>query len=366
MHRQEPFYGLARLLIVTITLIALSSEPSLAGPWDNLKDAGDAAYQKGDYLKAEKCLREATIEAEKFKDTDKRRATTIYNLALVLQAQGSYVESEQIYLQALDLLGKSYGENSDRVTQVYNQLAELNKAQDALSKAEGYYLKALSLCEKMYGAESAALAPQLDKLAEFYAEQETYDQAEPLYIRALKLTKDTAGADQRALCIRQSHLADMYVQQGKYSQAEPLYASALKTADASLEIDDVETGKICYAYGSLFYDQNQYSQAEPLFRRALEIANKRAPGDMALIQANLAFDLDMQEKYGDAELIYSKCLTGLANHEDDAALMYCLKNYLKHFTLQKKKEEAAQIADRIKILKSGYKPKSVETQRPAP
>src|SRR5450631_1133921 len=74
--------------------------PCLAGSkWDDLKKAGDAAYGAADYEEAEKQFQAALVEASRFQENDKRRGTTVYNLALVLQTEEKYSQAEPLYLQ---------------------------------------------------------------------------------------------------------------------------------------------------------------------------------------------------------------------------------------------------------------------------
>lgn len=323
-----------------------------ASKWDGYKKAGDAAYEAGDYAKAEQEFSDALKEAEKFEENDKRRATTIYNLALVLQTEQKFDEAEKYYKLSIDSLGKAFGAEHEKVAMAMTNLAEVYKMKEDLKQAEEYYLKGLEVYQKIYNDTNPELAAALDSVADFYAEQEEYAKAEPLYRHALDISKNAVGADKPETGKRLSHFAEFFCVQGKYAPAEPLFANALKIAEKTDGPDSADVGKICFNYGGLYYDQSQFPQAEKYFKRAIEISRKLNPDEVPMMQASLGDVLDMQGKHDEAEKVYKESLTALEKNADPNALIACLKNYQKHLNMSNKKEEAKQIGVRIKELKT--------------
>lgn len=320
--------------------------------WILYKRAGDAAYESGNYVLAEEQFRNAAKESETFGVNDKRHATTIYNLALVLQSEDKYSEAEGVYQQAAALIGKAYGENSDRLGQVYEQLAELRKVQDDIKDAENYYLKSLAINEKVYGNDKPEMAQALDSVAEFYEEQEIFDKAEPLYRRALDISRATIGAESLETAKREAHFAEFFFIQGKFAVAEPLFASALRISDKVSGPDSVDSGKIAYDYADFYYEQGQFAQAVPLYQRAIAIAKSHAPADVAMMESCLGNTFDRLGNYAEAEKQYQDALARLAKNPDQPVLLECLKHYQRHFNLQMKKDEAAKISARIREVRA--------------
>ncbi len=338
--------------------------------WTILKKAGDASYEAGNYAEAEEKFKAASVESDKFEETDKRRAMTTYNLALALQTQEKYAEAEPYYRQAINLLSQSYGPDTDRVAQVYQQLAEMRKMQDDMKGAEELYQQSLPIFEKAYG-EKAQLTVVLDAFGDFYADQEEFDKAEPQYLRAIDISRKTIGANKLETAKREVRLADMYCLQGKFTQAEPLYQTALKTSEDAAGPESEEVGKIAFNYGSLLLDQSQYPEAEAQFRQAIKVAEICAPTDIPLMEASLGKSLDMQKKYAEAQKTYLDAISRCEQTGDNATLIQCLKNYFRHFDIQNKKDDAAKIASRLKDIRSKVgtltprAPRSTPSQRPA-
>lgn len=333
------------------TSIALAPCAFAASRWDQHKKAGDSAYESGDYAKAEKEFTAALEEASKFEETDKRRATTIYNLALVLQTQEKFDRAEAMYKQSIDMLAKAFGAEHEKVAMAYTNLAEVRKMQDDLKQAEEYYLKSLAIYEKAYGDANGEMANALDAVADFYAEQEEYDKAEPLYKRALEISKKVVGADKAETGKRMAHLAEFYCVQGKYAPAAPLFSSALEITEKTSGAESLDTAKLSFNYGGMYYDQSQFAQAEKYFKRAIDISRKLAPTDVPGMQASLGDVLDMQGKHDEADTVYKEALSHLEGG-DAGPLIACLKNYQKHLSMTNKKDEAKQVGVRIKELKA--------------
>lgn len=340
-------------ILATCLCYSIAFQPAFAGSkWDNLKKAGDAAYESGNYDKAEEQFRAALKEAESFEEDDKRRATTAYNLALVLQTEEKFDEAATTYKQAIDLLGKAFGADNEKVASALVNLAEVLKLKDDLKGAEENYQKALAVYEKAYGDSKPEMADALDTVADFYAEQEEYDKAEPLYKRALEVSHKQIGSDKYETAKRMAHLGEVYCVQGKYAPAEPLFAAAMDVTEKTKGKDSLELSKIAFNMGGLHYDQSHFAAAEKYFKRAIDISRKMAPQDVPMMEASLGDVLDMQGKHGEAETVYKKAITELEKNNDTNNLVSCLKNYQKHLNMENKKDEAKQVGARIKELKA--------------
>ncbi len=75
-----------RWLLVGLVCLALAAVAYVflqVTPWETYMDAGDKAYQQGNYPEAEKQLEAAVKEAEGFGPQDPRLATSLNNLAEV-------------------------------------------------------------------------------------------------------------------------------------------------------------------------------------------------------------------------------------------------------------------------------------------
>jgi tetratricopeptide (TPR) repeat protein len=343
----------APLLCYTLCLSGLSGLPAYAGSkWDSLKKAGDAAYEAGNYDKAEEQFRAALKEAQNFEPDDKRLATTSYNLALVLQTEEKFDEAAAQYKTSIDLLTKAFGADHEKVAGAWVNLAEILKLKDDLKGAEENYQKALAIYEKCLGDTKPEMADALDTVADFYAEQEEYAKAEPLYKRALDISRKQLGDDKYETAKRMAHLAEVYCVQAKYAPAEPLFVQALDITEKAKGKDSLELSKIAFNMGGLHYDQGHFPAAEKYFKHSIEIARKLAPQDVPMMEASLGDVLDMQGKHAEAETVYKGAIAALEKTSDANGLINCLTGYRKHLNMDNKKDEAKQVGVRIKELKA--------------
>jgi tetratricopeptide (TPR) repeat protein len=174
-------------------LVLLSpSAPAQEAQWQTYLDDGTKAYQAGRYSEAEKLLKLALTEAERFGPSDLRLATSLNSLAVLHKAQGKY------------------------------------------DQAEPLYKRALAIWEKALGPEHPDVATSLNNLAGLYHDQGKYDQAEPLYKRALPIMEKALGPEHRDVATSLNNLAGLYKAQGKYGQAEPLCKRALAIKEKAL------------------------------------------------------------------------------------------------------------------------------------
>src|ERR1700730_6450333 len=93
------------MLVGGVILVSRLGIGSAEGPeWNDAMRAAQKAFDEVRYADAERSLRIAVTEAEKFASEDRRLATSIGRLGLALYFQGKYAEAEEVYLQALAVL----------------------------------------------------------------------------------------------------------------------------------------------------------------------------------------------------------------------------------------------------------------------
>lgn len=388
----------SRIGFLTISLsLALACPAAYAvTKFEQLNTQAENFYKTRNYAEAQKCFEQALKEGEKLEASDKRVATTYYNLALCFQAQGSYADAEKNMVKSLELMKFVYGAEHQRVAQVFMDLADLYLEQagqenkpELKARAAENYKKGIEIFEKIYtqstGQEEGGEAPKTKKaagarvepqetaadlsnalrlLADFYAQEEQFDQADPLYKRSLELEEFAEGPESKDLAKHKARVAEFYCVQAKYKPAEPLFKDALAIYD-KVDPNSVETANLLYNYGGFFYDQGLYGDAEVMFKRAIKIFEKDPDqNDQDIAQKNIALGdvLDMQGKSEEAHAIYKKSIAALEKQEDKAPLIQCLKQYQKHLLMQNNKDEAGKVAIRIKDLRASQKKAQQETK----
>ncbi len=316
--------------------------------------AGNEAYQRGNYAEAVAQFEAALREAEKFGSVDLRLATSLNSLALLYRAQGRYAEAEPLYQRSLGIREKSLGAEHPDVAQSLNNLAELYRvqgryaeaeplyqrslailekvlepghphvarsfnnlavlyrAQGRYAEAELLYKRALAILEKVLGPEHPDVAASLNNLAELYRAQGRYEEAEPLYQRALALAEKALGPEHPAVAAYLSNLAALYETQGRYGEAEPLYQRALTVTEKALGPEHPTVGTRLNNLAALYETQGRYEEAEPLYQRALTVTEKALGLEHPAVGTrlnNLALLYKTQGRYGEAEPRYQRALT---------------------------------------------------------
>ncbi len=125
-------------LLVGLLWLLLWSTSAWAGEedWRKYNTAGIKAYQRGDYVDAEKLWSAALEEAEEFGVEDPRFATSLNNLAVLYKAQGRYAEAEPLYQRALAIYEKALGPDHPTTATQLNNLVVLYDTQGKYAEVE--------------------------------------------------------------------------------------------------------------------------------------------------------------------------------------------------------------------------------------
>ncbi len=193
MHRPRPdrLRGTIRRSAwwaVAVALCLDSCAPS-AKAWNEDMRAASLAYQQGRYADAERLLKAAMKEAERFGPEDPRLITTLDNLATVYHAQGRYEAAEPLSREARSIDGKAPRPE----VSTGGILAELSIAQGKYAEAEPLLARTLKIREKATVRDDAGIAVTLNDLGLVHYFQGKYAEAEPLLKRALEMREKALG-----------------------------------------------------------------------------------------------------------------------------------------------------------------------------
>ena len=116
----------AKIAWLLLGILCLASCSVLRGRrWDKYAEAGEKAYEQGEYAEAEKQFTAALKEAENFGEQDPRLATSLNNLALSIHDQGKYAEAEPLYKRAIAIDEKALGPEHPNVAMSLENYAAL-------------------------------------------------------------------------------------------------------------------------------------------------------------------------------------------------------------------------------------------------
>lgn len=164
--------------------------------WKSLIEEGNHAYAERRYTAAEAAFNNALKEAEawptrgagKLQDElDSRLTKSLNNMAALYHAQGKYRMAEELYIKALDIKQRLYGQDNDETAVALLNLATLFSAKRDYPQAEAYFIRTLQIREKVLGPNHPDLAKTLQKYALLLGKLGRSDEAGTMESRAMKI-----------------------------------------------------------------------------------------------------------------------------------------------------------------------------------
>jgi CHAT domain-containing protein/tetratricopeptide (TPR) repeat protein len=274
-------------------------------------DAG-ALYQQGKYAEATRSARRAlAMRKEVLGERHLDYATSLNNLALLLNSQEDRAAARPLYERALAIRKEVLGERHPDYATSLNNLASLLYSQGAYAAARPLFEQALTIKKEVLGERHPDYAQSLNNLAFLLYSQGDYAAARSLYERALAINKDVLGERHPEYATSLNNLALLLSSQGDYASARPLIERALAIRKEALGERHPLYAKSLNDLAAALYSQGDYAAARPLFERAValikELLGERHP-DLATSLNNLALLLESQADYAAARPLYERAL----------------------------------------------------------
>jgi tetratricopeptide (TPR) repeat protein len=223
-------------------------------------------------------------------------ATSLENLARLLQDQGNYVQAWKHLERALSIHEKIFGPQDERTAETLGKLAELLQEQGDFTGARQHLVRALAIHEKIFGPQDERTAEALDKLAELLEEQGDLQSARRYLQRALAIREKVLGPDHEKYLrtfgrccdledpdfsrgMDVSHLFSSIMEahaQEPQSETEWLTSGGaiLATAEQVVGSEHPSFGALLNFIGYIFQRQGDLAGARQHFERALAIREK--------------------------------------------------------------------------------------------
>lgn len=317
--------------------------------WVHSMTAGQLAYEAGRYNEAERQLKVALANAEKFGPKDLRLASTLNRLAQVYHDQGKYTQAEPLYRRSLTLVEKALGSSHPDVAANLNNLATLYRDEGRYDRAEALYKQSLGIVRKALGRESPDVAISLNNLAELYQDEGKYAQAEPIFKQSLEIWEKTGGLNDPNVAISLNNLGALYDNQKKYAEAEKIYKRALAIKEINLGPSDPSVALSLSNLGKVYVAEGKYDEAQPVLYRALTILHwplEESPNPVVgRALNNLATYYREQNNYDLAAYYYRKSLdfTKKAQGPNSANLAKTMRDYAVLLRQTHRAAEAARM-----------------------
>lgn len=301
-----------KLLFLLFGFTFINANSAQAQNWEKLNNKVMENFKIDNYSIAKSYAEMALTQAEKeFGKMHPNYATSLNNLARILLTTGEYTKAEPLYIETLEIIKTTLGEENQFYASALNNLAIIYKNTGNYIKAEPLYIRSIEIYKKGSGESSSEYALSLNNLAVLYHIMGNYEKAEQKYAQALQITKNVVGVNHPDYAKSLNNLAHLYDDIGKYSKAEPLFLQSLEILKKTLGKNHPDYASALNNLANFYANISDYKKAELLYLQGLEIT-KNTLGlnhpDYANSLNNLAFLYDKMGQYEKAEPLYIQSL----------------------------------------------------------
>ena len=159
--------------------------------WNTWRQGGLQALHEGRLADAERLLKAALEQAEKYGLEDLRVADAANDLAVVYANSGRPLEAELLFSRALTIGEKGLGADHPGVGATIQNLGILYATQERYREAEPLLKRSLAINLKEYGGKHVRTALSLKTLSSFYAIQGQLGEAERLIQKSLAILEES-------------------------------------------------------------------------------------------------------------------------------------------------------------------------------
>ncbi len=254
----------------------------------SLLDAGELAYSKGFYNKAEAFLLGAKTKFEASNTQNINYYTTIANLGLLYSTTGRYTKSEEFTLDALNTRAENLGKESLGYGASLNNLAVLQKETGRYNEAEQNAKEALEVLSKATGEESMPVAIALNNLAILNQTMGRYESAMVLMEKSITIS---AQLQNEKSTNHQKFLANkalLHQEMGEYAEAESIYKELIRIKERRLGSGHPDYAHTLSNLASLYVMMGQTDKVEKLLIDAKAIYEKKFGQEHRLVAASMS------------------------------------------------------------------------------
>jgi tetratricopeptide (TPR) repeat protein len=277
-----------------------------------LTSAGGYFLGRAAYSQAAPLLRDAlAIRENVFGSEHPNTASSLNNLASVLQDLGDFAGARQLFERALAIRENVFGSEHPNTASSLNNLASVLRTEGHFAKARALFERALAIYEKTHGPEHPETASSLNNLATVLNDQGDFVGARQLLERALAIYEKALGPEHSKTVTNLNNLAVPLQAQGDFAGARPLLERALAIREKVLGPEHPETAMSMRNLATLLTSLGDFARARQLLEGALAIyENVLGPEhpETAMSLANLATVLTSQGDFAQARPRYERAL----------------------------------------------------------
>jgi tetratricopeptide (TPR) repeat protein len=207
-------------------------------------------------------------------------ATSLHNLACLLQNQGKFSDAEIFGQQALEIRGKLFGTNHSDFASTLSALSTIYLGEGRFAEAETAVRNALTIQRVRLGATNYETAVSLNNLGDILRSEGSWTEAETVQREAVGLLKKTLGDESQFAATGMDVLGNLLRDEGKLAEAEACQRDTFTLRKKTLRADNPDIAQSLNDLASVLaaesVSQTSNSQsclkdAESLLRQALSM-----------------------------------------------------------------------------------------------
>jgi tetratricopeptide (TPR) repeat protein len=230
--------------------------------------------EKGDYRRAESCLRKALQSADRRNGDFICDRPGLWNeLGIVCKYLGKLSSAERYYRLALRR-ARGCPESAERkffLANVYHNLGGIEHARRRFRRAEKYSRYGLELRLKTVPRDSLAVASDLAALASILDGLHRYTESRRYYFAAMRVYRREYGASHPAIAVVLNNLGALYHATGRAKNAESYFRAALRMKRRELGASHPDVGITMNNLAMFCSGVGRHKTAALWFKKALSI-----------------------------------------------------------------------------------------------
>jgi serine/threonine protein kinase/tetratricopeptide (TPR) repeat protein len=302
---------------------------------------GEAYVELGQYLTAEKTLREALKLSKKvWGNQHTNVARSLYHLGWSLLNLNRLPEAEDMTRERLDILRNLLGSEHASVASALNDLGSILSRQGKLAQAETLHRESLAMSKKLLGQDHRIVAAALGNLALDLEQQGKFTEAEGVQREVLESKRRLYGNEHPSVAQALNNLGMFVRAQGRLTEAEAVVREALRIRRKMLGNEHPDVVGSLNILADVLFDEGKFAEVDQLVRQGLIATDESDPKSVQLLSsrglirgrrgqfAEAATDLGLAIKLnpGDHQLWHGRAQLLVQTGQIEAYREHCAKS----------------------------------------
>jgi eukaryotic-like serine/threonine-protein kinase len=280
-----------------------------------------------------------------------RTLRTLNNLAGAYLAAGRTADAVDLYERVRDARVKALEPDHPDTLYTMSDLADAYRAAGRLGEAIRLYEHVAEVQQRRLPPGHIETLGTLHDLAAAYQAAGRSQEVVRPYEQLRDIFEKKYGPEHPHTLSTRNKLAEVYAAAGKLEQTLPLFQQAAASTEKG-RFQHPEAGRIVGNLSDCHERLKQYEQAEVWRRKWLAVVKEKAGAESVAYTAELAslgWNLEQQQKWGEAEIVLRACLPIQLRREADAWTTFHTESLLGGALLAQQK-----YADAEPLLRQGY------------